>query len=284
MAKNSGGGNSGSSGGGFPFMTRPARMQKPRTRGMTVALDWGRSISDAESYVETVGDVVDHMKLTDHIGLMFRYTPDYIKRKNAVYGKAGIDTLPGGVVFEMAAVQGKVPELMARTRELGFGAVEVSADCIDFPPAYRRAAIKMGVDHGLKVFTEIGKKSPDKPLDVKEAVETSLSDIDAGAEMVVVEKSDVELVMRDATDTLHRVIEAIGHDKVIIECGPGDNRFQVAGWLIKEFGMNVNLENVDAHEVFAIEAMRHGFHRAVGFSYFHEFAGKALPPLKAVGK
>src|SRR5206468_1465647 len=104
-----------------------------------------------------------HMKLTDHIGLMFRYSPDYIKKKNAVYCKAGIDTLPGGVVFEMAAVQGKVPELMARTKELGFGAVEVSADCIDFPADYRRAAIKLGVENGLKVFTEIGKKSPDKP-------------------------------------------------------------------------------------------------------------------------
>jgi phosphosulfolactate synthase len=264
---------------GFPFLKRPARAQKPRTRGVTVALDWGRSIADAESYVETVGDIVDHMKLTDHIGLMFRYSPDYIKKKNAVYRKAGIDTLPGGVVFEMAAVQGKVPELMARTKALGFGAVEVSADCIDFPADYRRAAIKLGVENGLKVFTEIGKKSPDKPLDMKEAVDTAMADIDAGAEMVVIEKSDVELVMRDSTDTLHRVVEAIGSDKVIIESGPGDNRFQIAAWLIKEFGMNVNLENIDAHEVFAIEAMRHGFHRAMGFSYFHEFAGKDVPPL-----
>ena len=105
---------------------------------MTVALDWARSIANAESYVETVGDIIDHMKLTDHIGLMFRYSPDYIKRKNAIYRKAGIDTLPGGVVFEMAAVQGKVPQLMERVKELGFGAVEVSADCIDFSPAFRR--------------------------------------------------------------------------------------------------------------------------------------------------
>ena len=241
---------------GFPFMQRPLRTQKPRARGMTVALDWARSIADAESYVETVGDIIDHMKLTDHIGLMFRYSPDYIKRKNAIYRKAGIDTLPGGVVFEMAAVQGKVPQLMERVKELGFGAVEVSADCIDFSPAFRRGAIGLGVEQGLKVFTEIGKKSPDKPLDVNEAVDTAKADIDAGAEMVVVEKSDVELVMRDRTDTLHRVIDAIGHERVIIECGPGDNRFQIAGWLIKEFGMNVNLENVDAHEVFAIEIGR----------------------------
>ena len=167
---------------GFPFMRRPLRTQKPRLRGMTVALDWARSIADAESYVETVGDIIDHMKLTDHIGLMFRYSPDYIKRKNAIYRKAGIDTLPGGVVFEMAAVQGKVPQLMERVKELGFGAVEVSADCIDFSPAFRRGAIGLGVEQGLKVFTEIGKKSPDKPLDVNEAVDTAKADIDAGAD------------------------------------------------------------------------------------------------------
>ena len=148
---------------------------------------------------------------------MFRVSPDYIKRKNAIYRQGRHRHATGGVVFEMAAVQGKVPELMARTRELGFGAVEVSADCIDFPADYRRAAIRLGVENGLKVFTEIGKKSPDKPLDVKEAVDTAMADIDAGAEMVVIEKSDVELVMRDSTDTLHRVVGAIGPDKVIIE-------------------------------------------------------------------
>lgn len=264
---------------GFPFLRRPDRLQKPRKEGLTVALDWGRSLADAQSFIETVGDVVDHMKLTDHIGLIWRYPADYIRRKNRLYNDAGIATLPGGVVFEMAAVQGAVPAFMRRVAELGFKAVEVSADCIDFSARDRAAAIALGVENGLTVFTELGKKVPDKPLDVNEAVDIARRDIECGAHMVVVEKSDVELVVKNGADTLHRLLDEVGRERVIIECGPGDNRFQLAGWLIREFGINVNLENIDAPEVFAIEAMRHGFHRAVEFNYFHPYVGTTIPPI-----
>jgi phosphosulfolactate synthase (CoM biosynthesis protein A) len=130
---------------GFPFLQRPERIGKPRKKGITVALDWGRSLADTQSFIETVGDIVDHMKLTDHIGLMWRYSPDFIRAKNRLYNDAGIPTLPGGVVFEMAAVQGVVPQLMQRVAALGFGAVEVSADCIDFSAADRAAAIGLDV-------------------------------------------------------------------------------------------------------------------------------------------
>jgi phosphosulfolactate synthase len=264
---------------GFSFLQRPERVRKPRREGITVALDWGRSLTDTQSFIETVGDIVDHMKLTDHIGLMWRYPQDFIRAKNRLYSEAGIPTLPGGVVFEIAAVQGVVPQFMQRVAALGFGAVEVSADCIDFSASDRAAAIALGVDSGLTVFTELGKKNPDKPLDLNEAVDTAQRDLECGASMVVIEKSDVELVVKNAADTLHRLIERVGRQNVIVECGPGENRFQLARWLITEFGVNVNLENIDAPEVFAFEAMRHGFHRAMDFSYFHAFKGKTIPPI-----
>jgi len=263
--------------GGFAFLSRPERTTKPRKVGITVALDWAQSISQARSFIETVGDIIDHVKMPDHVGLMWRYSAEFIRQKNQVYKDAGIESLPGGIPFEVAAVQGKVPQFMKRVAELGFSAVEVSEDSMDFTPTDRKIAIQLGRQNGLLVYTELGKKFPDKPLDANEAADIAHRDIENGAHMVVIEKSDVEIVMRNSTDVIHRIVEIVGKEKVIIECGPGENRFEIAKWLIKEFGANVNLENIDLNEVFAIEAMRHGLHRAVEFNYFHRFKGKSLP-------
>lgn len=96
---------------------------------------------------------------------------------------------------------------------------------------------------------------------------------------MVVEKSDVALVIKRASDTLHRLMRGVGPERLIIECGPGADRFEIAKWLLKEFGPEVNLENVDAEDAYIIEPMRHGLHRAVDYDYFHAWSGKKLPPV-----
>jgi phosphosulfolactate synthase (CoM biosynthesis protein A) len=72
-------------------------------------------------------------------------------------------------------------------------------------------------------------------------------------------------------------MRGVGSENLIIECGPGADRFDIAKWLIREFGPDVNLENIDAEDAYIIEAMRHGMHRNVGYSYFHDWRGKKLP-------
>lgn len=168
---------------------------------------------------------------------------------------------------------------MERVAELGFGGVEVSEDAIGQTPRDRINSIRRGIKAGLTVFTEFGKKFPVQPLDAKEAADMAKRDLDAGAHMVVLEKSDVALVIRNGTKTLHELMRAVGKEKRIVECGPGADRFEIAKWLIAEFGMEVNLENIDAEDAYGIEAMRYGLNRAVDYRYFHEWHGKVLPPV-----
>jgi phosphosulfolactate synthase len=261
----------------FDFLVRPVRAAKPRKRGLTVVSDKAKSLAQAGDIVETVGDIIDHIKIPDHVGLMWRYPEELIRKKNALYAQAGIHALPGGIPFEVAAVQGRIPQFMQRTAELGFGGVEVSEDSIDLGPRDRINAIKHALAAGLTVFTELGKKFPDRPLDAKEASEMANRDLEAGAYLVVIEKSDVALAIEQGTDALHRLMRGVGPERLIIECGPGADRFQIAKWLLKEFGPEVNLENVDADDAHIIEAMRHGLHRATDYAYFHAYRGKTLP-------
>ena len=266
----------------FEFLERPPRTSKPRRRGITVLSDKARSLSDVASFIETVGDIVDHMKVPDHVGVMWRYPAALIKKKNALYAKAGIDTLPGGIPFEVAAVQGKVPQFMERVAKLGFKGVEVSEDSIDLAPGDRVHAIRQARSHGLAVFTELGKKLPDQPLNAEEAIEMANRDLEAGTHLVVVEKSDVALVIKQGLDTLHRLMRGVGAEHLIIECGPGADRFEIARWLMTEFGADVNLENIDAEDAYIVEAMRHGLTRASDYSYFHAWRGKKLPRIPAL--
>lgn len=273
-------------GAALEFLVPPPRSAKPRKRGLTVASDKAKSLAQARDIVETVGEIIDHMKIPDHVGVMWRYPARLLRAKNRIYAAAGIHTLPGGIPFEVAAVQGKVPQYMERIAALGFGGVEVSEDSIDLGPADRVNAIKCALAAGLTVFTELGKKFPDRPLDAAEAIEMAKRDLEAGARLVVVEKSDVALAIRRGADTLHRLMHGVGPEHLVIECGPGADRFEIAKWLISEFGPEVNLENIDAEDVYIIEAMRYGLNRAVDYRYFHAWRGQKLPsiPAPAPGK
>ena len=265
--------------GCFDFLTPPYRSEKPRERGITVISDPGLSIADMRSLVEVAGPFIDHVKFTDHVGNLWRNREAWMKEKTAYYKNAGIDTLLGGIPFEVAAVQGRVGAYMARVAELGFTGVEVSEDMMEPLGADERvAAIKAGLDRGLHVFTELGRKLPEAPLDAAEAIEMGLRDLDNGAYLVVIEKSDILKIIREKRDVLHRIVEKFPRDKLIFETGPGEE-MEIGRWLLGEFGNDVNLENIRPSNALLFEAMRHGLHRAIDYNYFEAFAGKPIPPV-----
>lgn len=266
-------------GNAFDFLPRPIRALKPRSRGLTIAIDRAKSLVEVQSVVETNGDIIDHIKISDHPGTMWRYPPDFLKKKNQVYGNAAIRTFPGGVPFEVAAVHGKVPQYMKRVAELGFSGVEVADDTIELSAADRASAIQCGREARLEVFTEIGKKFPEKLLDPGEAIEMAQRDLASGARMVVIEKSEIALAIRKKSDVIHRVMEGVGSSKLLLEFGPGSDQWDIAKWLIAEFGSDVNLENVMAEDAYTLEAMRYGLHRAVDYAYFRAHGGKASPSI-----
>ena len=264
----------------FDFIDRPPRSAKPRKTGLTVCSDTGLSIADAKSLVEVGGRIIDHVKYVDHGGVLWNYPPEWVKEKNAYYRSVGIPTMPGGVPFQVAAVQGKVPQFMERVASLSYWGVEVSADTLaSLPLPDRSASIRIGVEHGLVVFTELGRKFNDRPLDPNEAIDFAHKDIEDGAHLVVVEKGDLVQIIREKKDTIHRIVEGVSAENLIFEPGPGDDVFENAKWLITEFGTETNLENLHPYTILPIENMRHGLHRAVQHRYFDAFKNIPLPAI-----
>jgi phosphosulfolactate synthase len=254
----------------FDFLPDPlGNHSKPRSKGITVANDRWLSLADVQSAIEVSGDIIDHVKCTDHVGILWRLPAAYIKRKNVLWNSAGISTLPGGIPFQVAAVHNEIPKYLKRVSELGFKGVEISEDMIDsLPEGARSSSISQARELGLQVFTELGKKFPDAPLEAGEAIERARIDIEAGCYKIVIEKTDVAFIHEKRADTLHSVVEAVGLNNIIFEIGPGSDIFNLAHWLIREFGAEVNLENLNAGDAPLIEAMRYGLARAAEYNYF----------------
>ena len=119
----------------------------------------------------------------------------------------------------------------------------------------------------LEVFTELGRKFPDKPLEFKEIVETIQSDLKAGVIKVVIENSEIIQLIKDDNPLLIDVAKEIDTERLIFEAGPHDC-LNTAGWLIRNIGSDVNLENVYEDVIVTIDAMRRLLNRGTDYAFF----------------
>jgi phosphosulfolactate synthase len=194
-----------------------------------------------------------------------------------VYRKYDIPTFPGGVAFEIAYLQGKVDEFYARVVELGFTGMEVSTDSMpELLREERSALIKKGTGMGLQVFTEVGKKFFDDPFPAQEAVNCIQADLDAGATKVVLENTELMHYHRNDPETLRKIIEPVGLENLILEIGR-NGWPHLTMWLLREYGPNINVENIEHDRITTLEGMRRGLQRIMGYEYLSTIQNK--PPL-----
>ena len=200
------------------------------------------------------------------------------KLEAATQGRLKIQTFPGGVPYQVALVQGEVPEYMEWVRSSGFDGVEIAEDAMSYrasTDAERDDHIKMALDKGLFVDTELGKKNPEAPLDLVEAYDTMLHDLELGAAHVVIERSELGHYKGPGKDPkpLVDLVSKVGMPKVLIEPGPfGWPDYH--DWTFKTFGPQVNVGNIYPHELLYVELSRRGLSR-FGYWYFDAFEHKA---------
>ena len=50
----------------------------------------GKVARRSKDIIETVSEVIDHIKIPDHVGVMWRYPAELVRSKNTLYAEAGI--------------------------------------------------------------------------------------------------------------------------------------------------------------------------------------------------
>ena len=246
---------------GFEGIPVPPRQAKPRTRGLSMMIDWGMGRARQEDTLASAGLYIDVAKIA---GTIPRLMPrELLMQKLALYRSHDIATTVGGLFTELAYKQGTYAALLAEAQAVGFAAVEVSDNLVHYPPGAKSALIRECVATGLKAYGEVGRK--EGVLDDDEF----LADIDqclaAGAIAVYLEAC--ELFAQGEVRTA--LIESIGRrfppEQIIYELPvvilPGVHRefkHRIAALLVSMLGTEVNLANIEWDEIYITEMVRRG--------------------------
>jgi phosphosulfolactate synthase len=223
------------------------REQKPRTKGITILLDVGqlgpRAISDL---LAVAADHCDYAKLAWGSALITKN----LHAKLGAYREIGITPLLGGTLFEYAYLRNKVPALLDLARDYQVH-VEISDGVIALPRVEKLRWISEFARH-VEVFSELGGKIEAQEHDWQRAIEEELS---AGSTKVVIEGREISRnqgAIRE--DFLEMLTDVADPDDLVFEAL--ERRQQVA--LIKRFGPNVNLGNIQPPDLMTVESFRLG--------------------------
>ena len=232
------------------------RFTKPRTAGVTMVIDKGLGPTEMRDLMEMAADHMDFLKIA--FGSSALYPTRLMKDKIALAKSFGVQVYPGGTLFEIAFYQGMLKEFFTRARELGFTYVEISEGTIDLPGPKRADCIKMARDWGFGVVSEIGKKDRSIKIQAEAAVEQILTDLENGSEKVILEGRDSGKGVGiydnhgEVKDSLlDEILAGIGtHSKILIEAPQASQQ----NHLLLKLGPNVNLGNVQPHDVLTLES------------------------------
>lgn len=237
------------------------RSTKPRIAGVTMVIDTYQGRRETADLLETVGEYVDHWKLS--FGTSALMDERVLRDKIAVLRSSNVLVYPGGTLTEYAILRGVWRAYLRRARELGFNGIEVSDGTIHLAPAERRDVIRAAIDLGFTVVAEVGKKDPRQQPTIEALAELALADLDSGAAWVTVEAREsglgVGVLNPDGTvrardvDVIARALDG-SQERLIWEA---PLKQQQASF-IRRFGPNVGLGNIPPRDVLGLEALRAG--------------------------
>ena len=240
----------------------PARQPKPRDRGLTMMIDWGLPPLHQADVVKTAGPFIDMAKIAGSIaGLMDEAV---LREKLRLYREADISTSQGGLFVELAVMQGRVQALFENLARLGFDAVEVSDNLLDWSLEEKRQVIASAREEfGFRVLGEVGKK--EGTLTDSEVMADLDACFEAGAALVFLEAYEFFSGERIRADLIQSIARRFGLERVIFELPvvilPGVSRefkHRVTAWLVRELGTEVNLANLEWDEIWIAEMTRRG--------------------------
>jgi phosphosulfolactate synthase len=234
------------------------REPKPRRRGLTAVIDPGLFTGQFEDAIDSVGEFVDLVKFGWGTCLV---TKD-IKRKIDILRGAGIGFYFGGTLFERYALDGLVSEWLALCRVLGTTHVEVSNGTIPIDNT-EKARWVARLAGEFAVISEVGFKDIRRsdalaPMHWISFIEEDLA---AGAHLVTAEarESGRGGVCRADGVPRHELIDeilgsGIDLDRLLFEAPNKD----LQTYFLRRMGTSVNLGNVRADDVIALETLRRG--------------------------
>lgn len=170
----------------------------------------------------------------------------------------------GGGPFEVAAVQGRIPEYLDLAAGMGFSRVEVSQGFTQVVIDPVRV-VKMAADRGLQVQYELGSKhaGPFTDAVLSRMLASGEEWLGAGAVDLIIEAREdaCDVGLFDAAGQPNwgyadAIVDSFGTDMVTFEAPTKRSQFE----FLDHFGPDVRLSNVRLEELLRVEIYRYGMH------------------------
>lgn len=243
----------------FGFLRLPSRTDKPRSAGLTFALDKGLTVEEARGLAGLAGSYIDLIKMG--WGTARLLDRRLIRDKVEVYRAQGIGVCPGGTFLEVAASQGLVEEFLREAHDLGFTHIEVSDGVVQLG-SRKLELIKQAAAMGFRVLSEVGRKSAveDERLDISQRLAAIHAELSVGSWKVIIEgRESGDVGIFDASgqvrpEMVEQICAATDQSNLVWEAPSKSQQT----WLIRHLGTNVNLANIAPSEVVSVESLRTG--------------------------
>ncbi len=249
----------------LPFI--PERTAKERDSGLTMMMDKGLSLKEAESFVESSGDFTDMVKF----GFGTAVFAKKIREKICLYQSAGLHPYFGGTLFEAFIVRGMFDEFRTFISESGLETVEVSDGSMKLEHQEKLKYVRE-LSKDFRVLSEVGSKVKGVELAPDEWVQNMKTELENGAWKVIAEAREsgtIGIYNQDGSANIEIIDDIIEHVAVENVIWEAPNKAQQV-WFINLIGANVNLGNIAPAEVVSLEALRLGLRGDTFFNFLPE--------------
>src|SRR5476649_573059 len=135
----------------YPLSNIPERTAKPRNSGITMAMDKGLSLRQAEDFVEVAGSYTDLVKL----GWATSYVTPNLDEKLTIYREAGIPVYFGGTLFEAFIIRNQFDDYCRILDKYQLQYAEVSDGSIEIEHEEKCGYIRK-LSKQVTVISEVG--------------------------------------------------------------------------------------------------------------------------------
>jgi len=249
----------------LPFL--PERDNKPRTKGLTMVMDKGLSVSEAQNLISSAADVIDLIKLGFGTSAIVNGVEDKIK----AYTLAGIKVYLGGTLFEAFIIRNMFKEYLELLDKFQINVAEVSDGSMYMDHKLKCSYIKE-LSKTRYVLSEVGAKDAGIVISHDNWISMMEKELEAGSELLIAEareSGNVGIYNSNGsanTELINKLISSIASEKILWEAPLKTQQV----WFIHHFGSAVNLGNIAPADIIPLETLRLGLRADTFFNFLPE--------------
>lgn len=242
----------------------PQRTQKPRTNGLTMVMDKGLSLRQAEDLVSSGSDYIDFVKLGFGTSLVSKN----VKEKVKLYKSANIKVYVGGTLLEAFIIRNQFDNYLRYIEDLGLDCAEVSDGSIELDHDKKCEYINQ-LAKNYTVLSEVGSKEEGVIIHPARWIKMMQNELEAGSFKVIAEAREsgtVGIFHKNGsahTMLINRIVNKVKIENIIWETPQKSQQV----YFLKLFGANVNVGNIGVDDIIPLETLRIGLRGDTFFTF-----------------